>query len=52
MIFKCINDAIKECSESPDETTARGMLEETTETVRDMCAMRQMSGKKITWQRI
>lgn len=43
VIFKCINDAIKKCSESPDETTARGMLEETTETVRDMCAMRQMS---------
>ena len=45
VIFTCINTALKECAGSSDETTARGMLEETTATVRDMCTMREMSGK-------
>lgn len=43
VIFTCINTALKECAGSSDETTARGMLEETTATVRDMCTMREMS---------
>ena len=44
-IFICINTALKKCAGSSDETTARGMLEETTATVRDMCTMREMSGR-------
>ena len=46
-IFECVNTALKECANSPDEATARGMLQETTTTVRDMCEMREISGKEV-----
>ena len=46
-IFECVNTALKECVNSPDEATARGMLQETTTTVRDMCEMREISGKEV-----
>ena len=45
VIFDCVNKALKVCENSPDEATARGMLQETTTTVREMCDMREMSGK-------